>query len=106
MTQPVRRCWGTGDPLMEAYHDVEWGTPVHDDRLLFGKLVLDGFQAGLSWRTILYKRENFLRAFNGLDPARIARYGERDIARLLKDAGIVRHRGKIEGTIKNARAYL
>ena len=106
MTQPVRRCWGTGDPLMEAYHDVEWGTPVHDDRLLFEHLVLDGFQAGLSWRTILHKRENFRRAFGGFEIDRVAGYGARDIRRLMSDAGIVRNRQKIEAAIGNARACL
>jgi DNA-3-methyladenine glycosylase I len=101
-----RRCWGTGDPLMEAYHDLEWGTPVRDDRLLFEHLTLDCFQAGLSWRTILYKREAFRRAFDGFDPERIARYGKADVARLLRDAGIIRNRLKIEAAIANARAYL
>jgi len=91
---------------MEAYHDVEWGTPVHDDRLLFEHLVLDGFQAGLSWRTILYKRENFRRAFGGFEIKQVAQYGEGDIGRLMSDAGIVRNRQKIEATISNARACL
>jgi DNA-3-methyladenine glycosylase I len=91
---------------METYHDVEWGTPVHDDRLLFEHLVLDGFQAGLSWRTILYKRENFRRAFGGFEIDRVARYGARDIRRLMSDAGIVRNRQKIEAAIGNARASL
>lgn len=95
-----------GDDLYAAYHDTEWGVPERDDRALFEKLVLDGFQAGLSWRTILAKRENFRAAFDGFDPERIARYTERDVARLLGDAGIVRSRAKIEGAIGNARAYL
>jgi len=102
----VERCFGTGDPLMEQYHDEEWGVPVHDDRLLFEKLLLDGFQAGLSWRTVLHKRENFRRAFDGFDPRRMARYGERECQRLLADAGIIRNRLKIEAAITNARAYL
>jgi DNA-3-methyladenine glycosylase I len=102
----LRRCFGTGDPLMEAYHDLEWGVPLHDDRALFEKLLLDSFQAGLSWRTILHKRENFRRAFHGFDPERIARYTARDRNRLLADAGIIRNRLKIEAAIANARAYL
>jgi len=91
---------------MAAYHDQEWGVPVRDDALLYQHLVLDGFQAGLSWRTILYKRENFRRAFEGFDPERVAAYGKRDVARLMRDAGIVRNRQKIEAAIDNARAYL
>jgi DNA-3-methyladenine glycosylase I len=108
MTKPraLHRCFGTGDPLMQAYHDDEWGVPVHDDRALFEKLLLDSFQAGLSWRTILHKRENFRRAFHGFDPERIARYTARDRARLLADPGIVRNRLKIDAAISNARAYL
>ena len=102
----VRRCWGSGDPLLTSYHDLEWGVPVREDALLYQHLVLDGFQAGLSWRTILYKRENFRRAFDGFDPERIAAYGKRDVARLMRDAGIVRNRQKIEASIANARAYL
>ncbi|MCJ7677810.1 MAG: DNA-3-methyladenine glycosylase I [Anaerolineales bacterium] len=102
----AHRCFGTGDPLMEAYHDLEWGLPVHDSRALFEKLVLDSFQAGLSWRTILHKREAFRRAFHGFDPERIARYSARDRTRLLADAGIVRNRLKIDAAIGNARAYL
>ena len=101
------RCpWPSDDALMIAYHDEEWGTPLRDPEALFAKLTLDGFQAGLSWRTILHKREAFLRAFHGFAPARVARYGERDIKRLLGDAGIIRHRGKIEAAISNAKAYL
>jgi len=102
----IVRCFGTGDALMEAYHDEEWGVPVRDDRLLFEKLLLDGFQAGLSWRTVLHKRENFRRAFDGFDPQRMARYGERQRERLLNDAGIIRNRLKIEAAIGNARSYL
>lgn len=105
LSRPVRRCFGTGDPLMQAYHDDEWGVPVHDDRALFEKLLLDSFQAGLSWRTILHKRENFRRAFHAFDPERIARYTARDRARLLADPGIVRNRLKIDAAISNARAY-
>jgi DNA-3-methyladenine glycosylase I len=101
------RCfWGVSTPDYIDYHDREWGFPVVDDRRLFEKLCLEGFQAGLSWLTILRKREGFRRAFAGFDPARVARFGERDVTRLLADAGIVRHRGKIEATIANARATL
>lgn len=88
------------------YHDDEWGVPMTDDRALFEKLTLEGFQAGLSWITILRKRENFRKAFHGFDAARIARFGERDIARLMNDEGIIRNRAKIEATISNAKAYL
>jgi DNA-3-methyladenine glycosylase I len=98
------RCWwGTGDPLYLAYHDREWGRPVADDRRLFEKLSLEGFQSGLSWLTILRKRENFRAAFAGFEPEKVARFGEADAARLLADAGIVRNRRKIEATINNAR---
>ena len=101
------RCWWAGgDPLYRPYHDEEWGHPVDDDRRLFEKLCLEGFQSGLSWLTILRKRDNFRRAFDGFDPRTVARYEERDVDRLLGDAGIVRHRGKIEATINNARRYL
>ena len=103
----VRCPWGgIADPLYARYHDAEWGVPKADDRALFEKLVLEGFQAGLSWLTILRKRENFRRAFHGFDPARIARYGAKDIARLMADPGIVRNRLKVEATIDNARALL
>jgi DNA-3-methyladenine glycosylase I len=105
-TTALRRCFGTGDPLMEAYHDLEWGVPLHDDRALFEKLILDSFQAGLSWRTVLHKRDNFRRAFHEFDPERIARYTARDRNRLLADAGIIRNRLKVEAAIANARAYL
>jgi DNA-3-methyladenine glycosylase I len=91
---------------MVVYHDQEWGVPVRDDRELFEHLALDGFQAGLSWSTILNKREHFRRAFDGFDPERVARYNSRSVTRLLGDAGIVRNRQKIEATIRNARAYL
>jgi DNA-3-methyladenine glycosylase I len=104
----LTRCpWaGIGDAEYTRYHDEEWGVPVADDRALFEKLVLEGFQAGLSWRTILNKRERFRRAFHGFQPARIARFGAQDIERLMQDEGIVRNRLKIEATIDNARAYL
>jgi len=101
------RCWWCGDdPTYMAYHDVDWGTPIHDDRALFELLCLEGFQAGLSWITILRKRSAFQAAFEGFEPAVVARYGDRDVKRLLADAGIVRHGGKIEATIANARAVL
>ncbi len=102
-----KRCtWCGNDPLYVAYHDHEWGVPAHDDRHLFEMLVLEGAQAGLSWITILRKRDNYRRAFHHFDPERIARYGRRDVERLLGDAGIVRNRLKIEAAIRNARAYL
>jgi DNA-3-methyladenine glycosylase I len=94
------------DPLSVAYHDREWGVPVHDDRVLFEFLVLEGAQAGLSWITILRKREAYRKAFAGFDPARVARFGARDVRRLLADAGIVRNRLKVAGAIRNARAFL
>ncbi|HTU25126.1 MAG TPA: DNA-3-methyladenine glycosylase I [Pirellulales bacterium] len=101
------RChWAESDPLMQQYHDTEWGVPERDSRALWEKLMLDGFQAGLSWRTILKKREAFREAFAGFDPARVARFGERDVKRLLADAGIVRSRAKIEATIHGARVYV
>jgi DNA-3-methyladenine glycosylase I len=102
----LERCgWVGADPLYEAYHDTEWGVPEHDSRALWEKLVLDGFQAGLSWLTILRKRENFRAAFHGFDPHVIATWGEPEVARLLADPGIIRHRGKIEATISNAIAW-
>jgi len=106
MNQPIVRCWGNDDPLLAEYHDQEWGTPVHDDHLLYQHLVLDGFQAGLSWRTILHKREAFRRAFDGFNPELVARYGQAERERLLADAGIVRNRQKIEAAIGNAKAML
>jgi DNA-3-methyladenine glycosylase I len=102
----MRCSWPGTDPLYVAYHDTDWGVPERDSRALFEKLVLDGFQAGLSWITILRKRENFRRAFNGFEPARIARYNRRKIESLMNDAGIVRNRAKIEGSVISARAYL
>uniref|UniRef100_A0A832MKW6 DNA-3-methyladenine glycosylase I n=1 Tax=Eiseniibacteriota bacterium TaxID=2212470 RepID=A0A832MKW6_UNCEI len=101
------RCWwGASADDYAGYHDREWGFPVTDDHRLFEKICLEGFQSGLSWLTILRKREHFRRAFAGFDPAKVARFGARDVARLLGDAGIVRHRGKIESTINNARRAL
>ncbi len=97
--------WCGNDPLYVDYHDREWGVPERDSRALYEKLILDGFQAGLAWITILRKRENFRRAFAGFQPEAIARWGEPEVARLLADPGIVRHRGKIEGAIKGARAW-
>jgi DNA-3-methyladenine glycosylase I len=101
-----RRCWPTSDPAYVEYHDREWGRPVTDERGLYERLCLEGFQSGLSWLTILRKRPAFRAAFAGFDPETVARFGERDVKRLLEDAGIVRHRGKIEATIANARATL
>jgi DNA-3-methyladenine glycosylase I len=106
-TRTVRRCgWASNDPLMQDYHDHEWGVPERDSRALWEKLMLDGFQAGLSWSIILRKRAAFRRAFRNFDPKQVARFGARDIARLLRDPGIVRSRAKIEATIGGARAYL
>jgi DNA-3-methyladenine glycosylase I len=105
MAQP-RRCFGDGDPLMEQYHDEEWGTPVYEDRLLFEHLMLDAFQAGLSWRVVLHKRQALRQAFAGFDPQAMARYSARDVERLLVDETIIRNRRKIEAAIHNARGYL
>ena len=103
----MKRCWWPGeDELYIRYHDSEWGRPVTDDRRLFEKICLEGFQSGLSWITILRKRENFRKGFKNFDPAIVARFGARDVQRLLKDAGIIRHRGKIESTINNAKRAL
>ena len=107
--QPRRRCPWRGlqdDPLYIAYHDSEWGVPVHDERRWFEFLILEGAQAGLSWATILHKRAHYRRAFAGFDPKKVARFGARDVARLLKDPGIVRNRLKITAAIVNARAFL
>lgn len=107
MTRAVRRCWwAVEDPDLEAYHDREWGVPVHDERRWYEKLVLDGAQAGLSWRTILLKREGYRAAFRQFDPRAVARFSERDVERLMGDAGIVRNRAKIRSAIGNARAFL
>jgi len=101
------RCpWPGEDPLYMAYHDTEWGVPEYDDQALFEKLILDGFQAGLSWITILRKRDNFRKAFDDFEPAKIARYSDKKVAALMNDAGIVRNRAKIEGAVNSAKAYL
>jgi DNA-3-methyladenine glycosylase I len=100
------RCWESADEAYNSYHDEEWGRPVVDERGLYERFCLEGFQSGLSWLTILRKRENFRAAFAGFDPERVAEFGEADVARLLADAGIVRHRGKIEAAIANAQAVL
>lgn len=103
----IHRCsWAHNDPLMRAYHDEEWGLPKRDSRALWEALMLDGFQAGLSWLTILRKRDAFRKAFHGFDPKKVARMGEADIARLLQNEGIIRSRAKIEATINGARIYL
>lgn len=103
----MERCsWCGTDPLYTDYHDTEWGVPEYDSRALWEKLVLDGFQAGLSWITILKKRDNFRRAFADFDPQTVARWGEPEIARLLSDPGIIRHRGKIEATIRGAQKWI
>lgn len=104
--EPYRCFWVSQDPLYITYHDTEWGQPVTDDKRLFEKICLEGFQSGLSWLTILKKRENFRAAFDGFDFARVARYTEADVERLLGDAGIVRHQGKIRSTINNAQRAL
>jgi DNA-3-methyladenine glycosylase I len=113
MADGIERCWWAGspgsarpDPRMVAYHDDEWGTPVHDDAELFERLVLESFQAGLSWQTILNKREAFRQAFRGFDPAVVAAFDDDDRARLMADAGIVRNRAKIDATLENARVFL
>mgnify|MGYP003582953008 FL=1 len=106
MTEPQRCTWAGSDPLMRAYHDQEWGVPEYDSRALWEKLMLDGFQAGLSWATILRKREAFREAFQGFVPAIVAQFGPAEVERLLINPGIVRSRLKIEATVGNARAYL
>ena len=104
---PAVRCaWAGSDPAMIAYHDREWGVPLHDDRRLFEFLILEGAQAGLSWSTILHRREGYRRAYRDFDPARIARFGERDVAKLLADERIIRNRAKIAWSIRNAQAFL
>jgi DNA-3-methyladenine glycosylase I len=102
----VVRCWPTTDPSYADYHDFEWGRPVTDERGLYERLCLEGFQSGLSWLTILRKRDNFRRAFRDFDPDVVAQFGDRDVSTLLEDAGIVRHRGKIEAAVANARGVL
>jgi DNA-3-methyladenine glycosylase I len=107
MTEPNHRCaWAQNDPLMRAYHDEEWGVPERDSRALWEKLILDGFQAGLSWITILRKRDSFREAFQGFDPEVVAQYDAADVARLLENPGIIRSRAKIEAAIGSAHAYL
>src|SRR5436190_23441588 len=106
MAELIRCHWSLSDPLLSSYHDEEWGVPEHDEQKLLAKLILDGAQAGLSWITILRKKEGYLKAFHGFDPERVARYGKRDIERLMKDASIVRNRQKIESAIGNSKAYL
>ncbi|ANN72624.1 DNA-3-methyladenine glycosylase I [Bordetella bronchialis] len=107
MTTPLHRCsWATDDPLMRDYHDKEWGVPQRDSRMLWEMLMLEGFQAGLSWITVLRKREAFREAFAGFDPAIVARYGDKDIERLMANPGIIRARAKIQATIAGARIYL
>jgi DNA-3-methyladenine glycosylase I len=106
MTKEKKRCgWAGNDPLLRTYHDEEWGRPIHDSRMLWEMLMLEGFQAGLSWLVILRKREAFRHAFLDFDPAKVARFGEKEITRLLGDLGIVRSRAKIEATIAGARIY-
>lgn len=104
--QKNRCAWASGNELAIRYHDEEWGVPVHDDRTLFEFLILEGAQAGLSWNTILRKRENYRKAFNGFDPARVARYDRRKVQQLLRDPGIVRNRLKITSAVENAKAFL
>ena len=107
MKQENRRCgWAGEDPLMIAYHDQEWGRALHDDRTLFEFLILEGAQAGLSWRTVLHKREAYRKAFHGFDPRKVAAYTARDVGRLLSNAGIIRNRLKIASAIQNAQAFL
>ncbi len=107
MERQVRRCeWGTVDSLMVRYHDEEWGVPVHDDRKQFEFLILEGAQAGLSWRTILHRREGYRRAYKGFDPNTVASFGRRDVQRLLADPGIIRNRLKVASSIRNAQAFL
>ena len=106
MEENKPNCWGTNDVLMAKYHDDEWGTPLHDDRKLFEFLILEGFQAGLSWSTILNKRENFRRAFDNFDYNKVAQYDSRKVATLLKDSGIIRNRLKITAAVGNAKAFI
>ena len=107
MKKNIQRCaWASGDPLLIAYHDTEWGVPVHEDEKLFEFLILEGVQAGLSWLTVLRKRENYRAAFDGLHPAAVAGYKEKDVQRLLKNEGIIRNRSKIEAAITNANKFL
>ena len=105
-SDPIRCPWPANDPRMIDYHDTIWGTPEHDDRKLLAKLILDGAQAGLSWKTILHRSEGYRKAFDNWSPEKIARYGTKDVARLLNDPGIIRNRAKVASAINNARAYL
>jgi DNA-3-methyladenine glycosylase I len=105
MTEHTRCAWAQDDPLMQAYHDEEWGVPQRDSRMLWEMLMLEGFQAGLAWITVLRKREAFRRAFAGFDPKKVARFGQADIERLMADAGIIRARAKIEATVRGAQIY-
>ena len=106
MNTTIQRCsWAEGDLLMRAYHDIEWGVPQHDSRMLWEMLMLEGFQAGLSWITVLRKRDAFRKAFAGFKPAKVAHFGKADIERLMNDAGIIRGRAKIEATIRGAQIY-
>jgi DNA-3-methyladenine glycosylase I len=102
----IRCAWVSADPLYQSYHDTEWGVPERDDRALYEKIILDGFQAGLSWITILRKRDNFRRAFDGFEPEKIARYGPAKVEKLMSDAGIIRNRQKIEAAVVSAKAYV
>lgn len=106
MKEKTRCPWPSDDKLMIKYHDKEWGVPLHDDKKLFEFLILEGFQAGLSWRTVLYKRENFRKAFDNFDYNKVAKYDKRKINSLLKDEGIIRNKLKVEGAVKNAKAFL
>ena len=106
MAEPQRCAWAGNDKLMQAYHDEDWGTPLHDDQRLFEFLILEGAQAGLSWSTILNKRDNYRRAFDGFDPTKVARYCQRKIQALLQDEGIVRNRLKVNAAVRNAKAFL
>lgn len=106
MINKITRCsWAESNPLMQAYHDAEWGVPIRDARLMWETLMLEGFQAGLAWIIVLRKREAFRKAFSGFDPARVARFGECDVLRLMTDSGIIRARAKIEATIRGAQIY-
>src|ERR1700722_7801206 len=106
MSHPTRCLWAEGDPAMTAYHDQEWGVPLRDSRALWEMLMLEGFQAGLSWRTILHRREGFRAAFAGFDPEQVAKFDDADVERLMGDAGIIRARAKILATINGAKIYL
>src|SRR6476659_6083762 len=106
MSERIRCAWPGDLPLMIDYHDTEWGTPLHDDQKHFEFLVLDAAQAGLSWRTILFKRENYRKAFAGFDPVKVARYSEQRVAKLLQDPGIIRNRLKVQSAVTNARSFL